>query len=156
LTAVALAKVVSPAPSKPTFTFSRRLRGPTPDRPAFAFAGIARPERFFTDLEKAGWTLTGRRAFADHHHYSVPELEAIARAATSSGAAVILTTEKDLARLGVEKGSGGVLRVSEAKPLPTPFPAGPQIVAVPLEVTIHSAFQPWLAERLHAARAGGA
>ena len=43
---------------------------PASDRPAFAFAGIAKPERFFGDLEKAGWKLTGRRSFGDHHHYS--------------------------------------------------------------------------------------
>ncbi|HEX6165041.1 MAG TPA: tetraacyldisaccharide 4'-kinase, partial [Vicinamibacterales bacterium] len=93
--------------NKPSFTFTRRLGGPSPDRPAFAFAGIARPERFFTDLENAGWTLTGRRAFADHHHYSVPDIEAVVGAAESSGAAVILTTEKDFVRLGSwEKGVG--------------------------------------------------
>ncbi len=28
------------------------------------------PQRFFGDLEKAGWKLTGRRSFGDHHHYS--------------------------------------------------------------------------------------
>jgi tetraacyldisaccharide 4'-kinase len=124
----------SPYINKPTFTFSRRLAGPAPARPAFAFAGIAKPGRFFGDLEKAGWKLTGRRSFGDHHHYSESEIEEIARAARSSGAEVILTTEKDMVRLGVR----------------------PQIVAVPLEVTIEPAFAPWLAERLRAVRAPGA
>ena len=124
------------------FTFSRRLNGPQPDGPAFAFAGIARPERFFTDLERAGWTLTGRRAFRDHHHYSVRELEAIAQAAAAGGAAVILTTEKDLARLGALLGSDPR----------TGTRVRPQIVAVPLELTIEPSFQPWLAERLLAVR----
>jgi tetraacyldisaccharide 4'-kinase len=119
---------------KPTFTFSRRLAGPAPDRPAFAFAGIAKPERFFGDLEKAGWKLNGRRSFGDHHHYSEREIEEVARAAKSSGADVILTTEKDIVRIGTH----------------------PQIVAVPLEVAIEPAFAPWLAERLRAVRAPGA
>ena len=44
--------------ARPTFAFSRSLAGPVSDRPAFAFAGIAMPQRFFGDLEKAGWTLT--------------------------------------------------------------------------------------------------
>jgi tetraacyldisaccharide 4'-kinase len=116
-----------------TFSFTRRITGPAPDRPAFAFAGIAKPERFFADLEKAGWTLTGRQAFRDHHHYSVSDIEAIEKGALSSGAAVILTTEKDFVRLG----SGTT----------------PPIVAVPLEVSIDPSFRPWLVERLHAARA---
>jgi tetraacyldisaccharide 4'-kinase len=133
--------------AKPHFTFSRRLGGPAPDRPAFAFAGIAKPRRFFDDLEKAGWTLTGRRSFGDHHHYSVPEVEEIERAARSSGATVILTTEKDIVRLGsAEKGVGP----------PDPFSPRPQITAVPLEVAIDAAFAPWLAERLRAVRAPGA
>ena len=127
--------------AKPLFTFTRRLGDPRPDRPAFAFAGIAKPERFFGDLEKAGWILTGRRSFGDHHHYSGSELEEIARAATSSGAAVILTTDKDFVRLGSDPRTGTGVR--------------PQIVAVPLEVTIEAAFVPWLTERLRAIRAAG-
>ena len=120
---------------KPTFTFSRRLGGPRPDRPAFAFAGIARPQRFFDDLEKAGWKLAGRRSFGDHHHYSDREIEEVTRAAGSSGAEVILTTEKDMVRLKAEVTS--------------------RIVSVPLEVSIEAAFAPWLAARLRAARAPG-
>jgi tetraacyldisaccharide 4'-kinase len=127
---------------KPYFTFLRRLAGPAPDRPAFAFAGIAMPQRFFGDLEKAGWKLTGRRSFGDHHHYSVPEVEEIARAAMSSGAAVILTTDKDFVRLGSDPRTGMGVR--------------PQILAVPLEVAIEPAFAAWLAERLRALRAPGA
>jgi tetraacyldisaccharide 4'-kinase len=121
------------SPVSPVFVFSRRLAGPVPDRPAFAFAGIARPERFFGDLEKAGWKLTGRRSFGDHHHFSDREIDEVARAAKSSGAEVILTTEKDMVRLGDR----------------------PHIVAVPLEVVVEPAFKPWLAERLRVVRAAG-
>jgi tetraacyldisaccharide 4'-kinase len=119
--------------ARPTFAFSRSLAGPVSDRPAFAFAGIAMPQRFFGDLEKAGWKLTGRRSFGDHHHYSEREIEEVARAAKSSGAEVILTTEKDIVRIGAQ----------------------PHIVAVPLEVAIEPAFAPWLAGRLRALRAPG-
>ena len=116
---------------KPVFTFTRRLGGPPPDRRAFAFAGIAKPERFFADLESAGWRLAGRRSFGDHHHYVPHEIEEVKRAAKSSGADVILTTEKDLVRIA----------------------GASDILAVPLEVTIDTAFAPWLAERLRAVRA---
>jgi tetraacyldisaccharide 4'-kinase len=125
---------VGPTLARPQFTFIRRLGGPVPDRPAFAFAGIAKPERFFSDLDKAGWALTGRRSFKDHHRYSKQEIEEVRRAAQSSRADVILTTEKDMVRIGAEPG----------------------IFAVPLEVTIEPSFVPWLAERLRAARASSA
>jgi tetraacyldisaccharide 4'-kinase len=118
----------------PVFTFTRRLGGPLPDRRAFAFAGIAKPERFFDDLENAGWTLTGRRSFRDHHHYSAQEIDEMAGAAKSAGAEVMLTTEKDIVRIGATAG----------------------IFAVPLEVTIEPAFALWLGERLRTVRATSA
>jgi tetraacyldisaccharide 4'-kinase len=119
------------------FEFSRRIGGPRPDAPAFAFAGIARPQRFYDDLEKSGWQLTGRRSFRDHHHFSEREIADIGRAATASGAQIILTTDKDYVRLG--NGSGSHFQVP--------------IVPVPLTVTISPALTPWLAERLRLARA---
>jgi len=116
------------------FEFSRRLAGPGADRPAFAFAGIARPERFYFDLETAGWQLTGRRSFPDHHHYSPRDVEDITREARESGAQVILTTEKDTVRL---TGYGGAL----------------SILAIPQEISIESRFRTWLVERLRNIRA---
>ncbi len=127
--------------ARPTFAFSRSLAGPVSDKAAFAFAGIAMPQRFFGDLEKAGWKLTGRRSFGDHHHYSEREIEEVARAAKSSGAEVILTTEKDIVRLGSDHRSS--------------TDVNPRILAVPLEVAIAPAFAPWLAQRLRAVRAPG-
>jgi len=115
------------------FEFSRRLVSPPPDKPAFAFAGIARPERFYRDLEKSGWQLTGRRSFPDHHQYSRRDVERVAREARESRAQVILTTEKDAVRLPV-------------------YSAAPPIAAVPLEVSIEPAFRAWLAERLRNVR----
>ena len=128
------------------FEFSRRIAGPEPGRSAYAFAGIARPERFYDDLEKAGWRLTGRRSFADHHHYSERETGEIVRAAIDSGAEIILTTQKDYVRLGsVRLGSGP--RTDKG--------GGPPITPVPLEVTIAPSFQPWLLDRLRAVREQG-
>jgi tetraacyldisaccharide 4'-kinase len=122
-----------------TFEFSRRITGLPVDKPAFAFAGIARPERFYRDLENAGWQLTGRRSFRDHHHYSARDIDVIARAARESGAQLIVTTEKDAVRLGSDPRTSTGVR--------------PQIVAVPLEVSIEPSFRPWLAERLRGVRA---
>ncbi len=71
------------------------LRG----RPIFAFAGIARPERFFRTLSEAGATVVGTARFADHRRLSGRELERLALRAVSLGAEVMVCTEKDEVRL---------------------------------------------------------
>jgi tetraacyldisaccharide 4'-kinase len=68
------------------------------DRPVFAFAGIARPEKFFATLEDLGAIVAGRQAFADHHAYSDADIAALLAAAENCGA-VPVTTEKDAIRL---------------------------------------------------------
>jgi tetraacyldisaccharide 4'-kinase len=62
-----------------------------------AFAGIARPERFFATLESIGCSVIDRFAFADHHAYKDAELSAIAERAGDD--TLIVTTAKDAARL---------------------------------------------------------
>ena len=66
---------------------------------ALAFAGIARPEKFFATLRAAGVALVGARSFADHHLYTEREIAALTREAERLGATLV-TTEKDAARLG--------------------------------------------------------
>jgi tetraacyldisaccharide 4'-kinase len=65
----------------------------------FAFAGIERPERFFSDLTSAGWNVVGTKSFRDHHRFSKGDISRVAAAAKRAGAAIILTTEKDAVRL---------------------------------------------------------
>ncbi|HEY0105506.1 MAG TPA: tetraacyldisaccharide 4'-kinase [Rhizomicrobium sp.] len=63
-----------------------------------AFAGIGRPAKFFASLETLGVEIVDRRAYGDHHVYTQAEiarLKARARATKS----VLVTTEKDFARL---------------------------------------------------------
>jgi tetraacyldisaccharide 4'-kinase len=104
----------------------------------FAVAGIGRPERFFADLARAGWQLTGTRRFRDHHRYSARDVADIARAAGASGADLVLTTEKDMVRLRPHRW------------------IGPTLAWVPLRVTIDPACRRWLEGRLARARQGGA
>jgi tetraacyldisaccharide 4'-kinase len=68
-------------------------------RPVVAVAGIAAPERFFTDLRGTGWSVAGTMAFKDHHRFSARDMVRIAAAARQAGAAMIVTTEKDYVRL---------------------------------------------------------
>ena len=72
---------------------------PRPGAPIVALAGIARPGRFFRDLEAGGYDVRARLAFRDHHPYSKADVERIHTAAARSAAVVVVTTEKDLVRL---------------------------------------------------------
>jgi len=62
------------------------------DAAVVAFAGIARPERFFATLESLGIHPVKCVHFRDHHHYSRREIESL-------GGDMLVTTEKDGVRL---------------------------------------------------------
>lgn len=64
-----------------------------------AMAGIARPERFYSDLQQQGMHVVWQRSFADHHRYSAAEVQSAFAAARQAGAQALLTTEKDAANL---------------------------------------------------------
>ena len=101
------------------------------DSRVFAFAGIARPERFFSDLTSAGWNVVGTRSFRDHHYFTVPEVTRIAAAAKKARAAIVLTTDKDAVRLPADIAS---------------VVADGRLASVPLVSTVEPAdeFRSWL------------
>jgi tetraacyldisaccharide 4'-kinase len=68
-------------------------------RRVFAFCGIGRPAGFFDIVGKLDCRLVGRKAFRDHHAYTAEELAEIEGEAAHYEADVILTTQKDAARL---------------------------------------------------------
>jgi tetraacyldisaccharide 4'-kinase len=73
---------------------ARRFR----DASVVAFAGIARPAKFFATLEKVGARLVARFAYPDHHRYNAEELMQMAELADAADA-LLVTTAKDYARL---------------------------------------------------------
>ncbi len=73
-------------------------RGPGPTGPVFAFAGIARPEKFFDSLVRWGADIKATMSFPDHHPYSPADLGML-RDASRRHNALLITTEKDLMRL---------------------------------------------------------
>jgi tetraacyldisaccharide 4'-kinase len=83
----------------PLWRIRRRMDIPSIDGPVVAFCGIARPAQFFSGVEQAGLRIAGRKAFADHHRYALADLLALAKMASAAGA-VLITTEKDAARIG--------------------------------------------------------
>jgi len=68
-----------------------------------AFAGIGRPEKFFSTLEQLGARLEDRISFGDHHPYSEADAKRLIARAGAAGAK-LMTTEKDRARLTGHRG----------------------------------------------------
>ena len=72
---------------------------------AHAFSGIGRPEKFFEQLSTFGVNLLKENGFPDHHPYSGDEIAKLKDAAEKDGA-MLLTTEKDMARLSSAEAEG--------------------------------------------------
>jgi tetraacyldisaccharide 4'-kinase len=85
--------------------------------PVIGFAGIARPEKFFATLQASGARLEARRAFPDHHRYTVKEAASLLKAAQMQKC-MLVTTEKDWVRLPEDRGTAlGELKF-RSRPLP--------------------------------------
>ncbi len=65
----------------------------------FAFSAIANPESFFSTLERAGFTVAGRRAFRDHHIFTQADIDSLTAKALEAGCGVFMVTEKDAVKL---------------------------------------------------------
>ena len=63
-----------------------------------AFAGIGRPEKFFTTLRDLGGNIVFEKPFPDHHPFTRQELDNLADAAETMQATLV-TTAKDAVRL---------------------------------------------------------
>jgi tetraacyldisaccharide 4'-kinase len=131
-----------------TFSASRTLGAPLMLRssdapilvstPVLAVAAIARPERFFQDVRRAGFNVVGTLAFDDHHPFSSSDLARISATARAAGASAIVTTGKDQMRL---------------EPLDL---SALVVAALPLHTRIEPAetFVSWVMARLMRVRAG--
>ncbi len=103
-----------------------------------AFAGIGSPEKFFATLQAAGLAVASARAFADHHRYTRAEADSLCEQAERQGL-VLVTTEKDLARM--QGDSEAAALAARARALP-----------VSLALDDEPGFRSLLLERLAAAR----
>jgi tetraacyldisaccharide 4'-kinase len=98
----AASRIAALAPGKPLIRASLEpdalAAAPLIGREVVAFAGIARPEKFYATLRRVGAQIVATRDFADHHAYTQREVEALIEEAGRRGA-LLTTTEKDLVRL---------------------------------------------------------
>jgi tetraacyldisaccharide 4'-kinase len=101
----------------------------------FAFAGIGDPARFFRTLSASGVDVAQTRSFADHHMFSPAEMAALAADAARERL-VLVTTEKDVARL---RGRDGV-------------PGGIVPFAVQLAFDEPATLRQWIGDQLYGAR----
>jgi tetraacyldisaccharide 4'-kinase len=65
----------------------------------FAFAGIARPDPFFSLLRTLGAIVTGTAVYRDHYSYTKSDLAGLVLQAGEHSATLLATTEKDGVRL---------------------------------------------------------
>jgi tetraacyldisaccharide 4'-kinase len=73
------------------------------NRPVAAFCGIGNPESFRKGLEQSGLHLAAFRSYSDHHPYSRSEIDDLALWADSSCADAVVTTQKDIVKIGLER-----------------------------------------------------
>jgi len=111
------------------------LRG----KPLLAFAGIGRPEKFFSTLRDCGLAVERALPFADHHAFTANEIEALRSEAVRRGLQPV-TTEKDLARIAGTKD----------------LPPWPELRALPvrLRLTDPVAFRHFILQKISGHRTG--
>lgn len=81
-----------------------------------AFAGIGDPEKFFATLDEAGVAAPVRRSFPDHYRYGASDAAALL-AEAERNRLVLLTTEKDGARLAGDDPVAALARQARALPV---------------------------------------
>jgi tetraacyldisaccharide 4'-kinase len=85
-----------------------------------AFAGIGNPKKFFATLSAAGVSVGETKSFPDHHFYTRQEAQALCARADADGL-ILVTTEKDMARLAGDGEVADLAAQSNALPVSLMF-----------------------------------
>lgn len=112
-TAAAHGRPVLRARLEPDTETGEALRG----QPLVAYAGIGRPEKFFTTLRAIGADIKATRTFPDHHFFSEHDAEILLQLSADNGAKPV-TTQKDAVRLKTLQGPTGRRLLAESLTLP--------------------------------------
>ncbi|MGZ5828070.1 MAG: tetraacyldisaccharide 4'-kinase [Xanthobacteraceae bacterium] len=100
----------------PDMTMVPRLRGYS----ALAFSGIAFPDKFFATLKANGINIAHARSFPDHHRFSEAEAADLINTAAAENL-ILVTTEKDMARMRGDPALATLARSSNALPVTLAF-----------------------------------
>lgn len=84
-----------------TATFTIDTSAIAPAQPVAAFAGLARPQKFFDSLAAAGLQVSATQSFPDHHPYTSAEIRSLIEWADALHAQLV-TTEKDVVKIAPE------------------------------------------------------
>lgn len=87
-------KVLDPSGKKHTIEILNKKR-------VLAFSGIARPDSFFKTLGDLGAIVVYQMPFLDHYVFTDDDFKAIERIAFLYNAEILVTTEKDMARISM-------------------------------------------------------
>jgi tetraacyldisaccharide 4'-kinase len=102
------AVILSDAPDVPVLN-AQVIPGPemktVAGKKIIAFAGIGQPDKFFKTLSDGGCDLVSTHSFADHHPYTMGEIDRL-RAESENNDSLLVTTEKDLVRIPAEQRHG--------------------------------------------------
>lgn len=86
-------------PHLPVFTgHIKPLIAAEPQTSYIGFSGLGWPDKFRKTLAENGFPLVGFKAFADHHYYSIEEIEGLLSLAHRKNARLI-TTQKDYCKI---------------------------------------------------------
>jgi len=75
----------------------------TPQKDCLAFCAIAKPKNFLSTLQASGFVVKDFLGFIDHHSFTSGDYDRLGKKFRSSGAPMIITTEKDAVRLDPER-----------------------------------------------------
>ena len=70
-----------------------------PNKPVFAFCGIAEPNSFINSAKELSLKIKGKLFFQDHQEYTEAVIKELSAQIKSSYCTAIITTEKDLVKL---------------------------------------------------------
>lgn len=87
---------------------------------ALAFAGIGHPAKFFATLAEMGVEAVEKVSFPDHHMYTAEDAHMLLQTAAARGL-ILLTTEKDLVRMGGNPALGNLESLANAIPVRLEF-----------------------------------
>jgi tetraacyldisaccharide 4'-kinase len=141
-------KIQESFPELPVFGYSVAVKGFCPlgeeeilpaaawkGKNVLAFCGIARPERFYSLLERCGLTVAARISFSDHYAYPAQALEKILETAQKLRPEAVVTTDKDAVKVSDRRekfGSVPVIVLKIGLELPELFKEKVRAVSVKL------------------------